>query len=187
MRLPRPFLILSHFPYFCNTRVHFLALTAQACYLFLSCPCICTQNIFFIPRNFFQPSRAFPLYGWHIGTDLSAFNIQTCEKKKKKFDDGDGDGTKSRVDRARFVLPAPSLIHSGPSIERIKCRVSDAMRKKNCAARPWFTFITLFAPRLVLRLVAPINQQRTLFACIPAPEINKSRYSIIGKNIRGGF
>lgn len=63
MRLPRPFLILSHFPYFCNTRVHFLALTAQACYLFLSCPCICTQNIFFIPRNFFQPSRAFPLYG----------------------------------------------------------------------------------------------------------------------------
>jgi len=122
-----------------------------------------------------------------ISERISLHSISKLAKKKKKFDDGDGDGTKSRVDRARFVLPAPSLIHSGPSIERIKCRVSDAMRKKNCAARPWFTFITLFAPRLVLRLVAPINQQRTLFACIPAPEINKSRYSIIGKNIRGGF
>lgn len=51
--MPRPFLILSHFPYFCNTRVHFLALTTGACYLSLPRLRVCVaRNIFLIARDF---------------------------------------------------------------------------------------------------------------------------------------
>lgn len=132
MRPPRPFLMLSHFPYLCNARVHFLALTAPALVIYLSLrPCVCTQHIFYSAKFLFLPSpRRFPALHGRIGNDLS-LSLHSISKLPRK----NGDGTKSRVDRARFVLPAPSLIHSGPSIERIKRRVSDVVRKKNFAPR----------------------------------------------------
>lgn len=94
MRLPRPFLILSHFPYFCNTRVHFLALTAGACYLFLP-RLLRLYATYFLLREFFSflffrfihrapVSRAFSL---HTNVSERSLSIQYPNfrgKKRKK-------------------------------------------------------------------------------------------------------
>lgn len=90
MRLPRPFLILSHFPYFCNTRVHFLALTTGACYLFHPRLCVCTQHISYCAEFFFFFSSfscagftRVPASSGHIGT-ISLHSISKLPRKKEK-------------------------------------------------------------------------------------------------------
>lgn len=81
-------------------------------------------------------------------SDLSLLPpIQYPNFPKKRPDDG----AKSRIDRARFVLPAPSLIHSGLPIERIKCRVSDVVEKNACASRPRDSHLLRFFHRAALR------------------------------------
>lgn len=89
MRLPRPFLILSHFPYFCNTRVHLLALTTGACYLFPPpSPCVCTQHISYCVNFFLFSSSFIPApvsrFARTYRNDLSLHSNPNFRKKKRK-------------------------------------------------------------------------------------------------------
>lgn len=136
-------------------------------------------DIFFIICTLTRPSRYFTNIDLQISPfTISPFHIQTSKRKKKKFDD---DGTKSRIDHARFVLLAPSLIHSSLSIQRIKCRVSDIVEKKNLALHPRFTHLLRFLYPYEPYIETQQRWRGHNFVCIRAREINKSCYSIIGR------